>query len=240
MEPTRPSTTSDAISGPDVAAEADLAARIAAIIDETYADMSTSTEEQAHKLTTTLQATDVNVRRLHLVLDDVLDRLDTLGTAKHSRKTVKALRPIVDGWLVLENKRDRAKELIDEFFKLQDTYLQTTVGEMSDRDWTNIARAISMIDEAAQIGVDLSIPLPEELVVAGVSLRAVYDDHTRIRNEQARRDKIAARQAARPELTPMAGRKCSMCHKKPARVDDLCKVCARQSGIIIHGKVGGS
>ena len=32
-------------------------------------------------------------------------------------------------------------------------------------------------------------------------------------------------------------RKCSSCGRKPARIDDLCKKCARAQGIVVHGKV---
>ena len=45
---------------------------------------------------------------------------------------------------------------------------------------------------------------------------------------------------ARPpqEQIVAAVRRCSKCNKKPARIDDLCKVCAREDGIIVHGKIG--
>jgi len=58
---------------------------------------------------------------------------------------------------------------------------------------------------------------------------ARIEDH-----EKTRADRIASR----PDFEPVKmGRICSRCRKKPARIDDLCKKCARESGIIVHGKI---
>jgi len=54
---------------------------------------------------------------------------------------------------------------------------------------------------------------------------------------QARAKRIKLSHA--PQEYVEMGRKCSNCGKKPARVDDLCKVCARASGIVVKGKIGG-
>lgn len=61
----------------------------------------------------------------------------------------------------------------------------------------------------------------------------------RVQEQEQRQADRAERIAAhrRPDVV-MEGRKCSRCHKKPARVDDLCKICAREAGILVHGKIG--
>jgi len=53
----------------------------------------------------------------------------------------------------------------------------------------------------------------------------------------ARRERIASR--PKVEAVEM-GRKCIACQRKPARIDDYCKKCARANGIIVHGKIGGA
>jgi hypothetical protein len=54
-----------------------------------------------------------------------------------------------------------------------------------------------------------------------------------------REARVAAGRQERSKAAPVMGRVCVRCGKKPARLDDYCKRCARDVGIIVHGKIGG-
>lgn len=52
----------------------------------------------------------------------------------------------------------------------------------------------------------------------------------------ARAERLAERAARRPADVVQEGTKCSSCKKRPARVNDLCKRCARETGLLAKGK----
>ena len=80
-----------------------------------------------------------------------------------------------------------------------------------------------------RVGVVLG-HLQDEIETSGKA----FAETQRVAREEERRQRMASR--PEPKEVEM-GRKCSQCHKKPARVDDLCKVCARAAGIIVKGKI---
>lgn len=90
-------------------------------------------------------------------------------------------------------------------------------------------------------------PVPETVKEGIAELRGLHNERIRLRSvryqreqERLRTERIAARRAARPEPATMEGTRCSVCQKKPARIDGMCKKCARASGVIVHGKIGES
>lgn len=80
---------------------------------------------------------------------------------------------------------------------------------------------------------ELSAMVEELRIVRDGMLPAVQAHEEELR--QARRDvRLAAHR--KPDVV-MTGTICSKCGKKPARVDDLCKKCAREAGTLPHGKI---
>lgn len=64
-------------------------------------------------------------------------------------------------------------------------------------------------------------------------------EEARQERQQSRASRIAERRAARIEQVPSSPR-CASCHKKEARLDGLCKRCAKAAGIMPTGKIGES
>lgn len=66
-------------------------------------------------------------------------------------------------------------------------------------------------------------------------LAAVFAGSVR---EQERQARLEARRRATRSATPSSEVMCVACGKRPRRIDDYCKRCAREAGIVVHGKIG--
>lgn len=149
-------------------------------------------------------------------------------------------------WRFEELKREMF-EVATKLMPMMDAFEQRTD---LDTEAHHVARSkvLALYDRMVELSPQVDgEPVPDNVVA---ELQRLKEEHILggwIRNERSQQEqaerraqRIRERQEARSEPTVMEGTRCSVCEKKPARIDGMCKKCARAAGVIVHGKIGES
>lgn len=118
-------------------------------------------------------------------------------------------------------------------------------GPLPDTEWSvSLFERRKQRNQFARLAklAELIRPLCEEQALA-INSRIELQARLESKERQDQRDVVRTeRMANRPpiDLPSADQRRCARCQTRPARIDDLCKRCARDAGIIVRGKIGGA
>lgn len=192
------------------------------------------------------------IRALHGIplsqMGDVCDRMGPLllkAIGRHETdRCLRPLRRIIRDWAKVDADVRASGPLVDELLAIE----QSARGrhpsgywavELDHEDeWAEVRRAMEILTHLEGVAEKSGVPLPDSYAELGATLHKVYKEYSEVKAELDREERLAARAAARAEPTVAPTRVCSSCGKRPARVDELCKRCAHDAGILPHGKIG--
>lgn len=157
--------------------------------------------------------------------------------AQHDRHLHERWRDVLQalGAFYLELFNDGEKIETDDGV---DVAMETTPERVAEAD--RLLRALDAIPEPRSEKNQFEIPPAVAEMLghlrgyrdAGMPDLVAFEEARRI---NARAARIAAHR--KPDVVH-EGTKCANCGKRPARVDHLCKRCAKEAGILPHGKIG--
>lgn len=148
----------------------------------------------------------------------------------------------------LKRNREQGERLIALMEELETLVKQLSDADADERETREFnvkvahilrleAEVHRLLAELPDVPDDLRETFEHGYAVKVDELREAHKIATEFFAAQDRQDRLRERRRRRPAPV-VVERRCANCQKKPARVDDLCKKCARAAGVGPRGKIG--
>lgn len=153
---------------------------------------------------------------------------------RHELKRIKREQQKLDRTIrVHQNLLDRMNAEPDKLYVSMSGLNLVAWGSKAD-EWLR-GEALFLAQQKRQGTDDPWVPLAEKYVASEMVRRIrVTQEAAAAEHERKRQERIKSHR--KPDVV-MEGRRCAACGKKSARINDYCKKCARENGIVVHGKI---
>jgi hypothetical protein len=134
--------------------------------------------------------------------------------------------------LITTHALERRRRRWDQAHHLFDRY------RMAARE-EDCAQALVLALDARDAFLEFPVAAAEALreLATAIAVLRELERREREREQTRRRDERLAERAQKRAAPVVDSPRCIRCGKKPRQIDDYCKKCARDLGIIVHGKI---